>query len=122
MVAIDNYDQFWAVTRNNILFVFRLENTGARPVLTLLRRYDRPLTFVLLSPFLHFYTLMSKKMKRIVGPLFLLTPFFLFAQQSPTQTSQKSQKRSIGFGIRAGFNFANVTNASAINGSQKVGF
>ena len=45
-------------------------------------------------------------MKRIVGPLLLLVPVFAVAQ----------------FGVRAGFNFANVTNASAINASSRVGF
>jgi opacity protein-like surface antigen len=33
-----------------------------------------------------------------------------------------AQQHSIGIGFKAGFNFANVTNASAINSSSRVGF
>ena len=61
-------------------------------------------------------------MKRIVGLLLLAIPVFLSAQPTRGQNGQKPQKRSIGFGIRAGFNFANVTNAAAINTSSRVGF
>ncbi|HWB92979.1 MAG TPA: porin family protein [Puia sp.] len=61
-------------------------------------------------------------MKRIVGFLMLMAPVFLFAQITPASTGPKPQKRSIGFGIRAGFNFANVTNASAVNASNRAGF
>lgn len=65
---------------------------------------------------------MTKKMKRFVGLLLLMIPVLLSAQQTPGQKDQKTQKRSLGFGIRAGFNFADVTNASAINTSNRVGF
>lgn len=45
-------------------------------------------------------------MKKIVFCLLLVTPCFLFAQ----------------FGVKAGLNFANVTNASSINSSSRTGF
>lgn len=52
-----------------------------------------------------------------------LLPLALLGQQPPEKASQTPmQHRSIGIGIRAGLNFANVTNASSINGSSKTGF
>jgi hypothetical protein len=65
---------------------------------------------------------MKKHMKRIVGVLLLLGPLFLSAQRAKQDNGSHKQKRSIGFGLRAGLNFANVTNASAINASSRVGF
>ena len=50
-------------------------------------------------------------MKPSILFLLLLTPFALFAQS-----------KSIGFGIRGGFTFANVTNASSINSSSLAGY
>ena len=61
-------------------------------------------------------------MKRIVGLLLLLGPVLLYAQRDLQDTGSHRQKRSIGLGLRAGFNFANVTNAAAINASSRVGF
>ncbi|MDP9041601.1 MAG: PorT family protein [Bacteroidota bacterium] len=45
-------------------------------------------------------------MKKIVSTLAIICPFFLFAQ----------------IGLKAGLNFANVTNASSINNSSRSGF
>src|ERR1700709_1325564 len=43
--------------------------------------------------------------------------------QPTTESKKKSEEHhSIGLGIKAGFNFANVTNASAINGSSRAGY
>jgi hypothetical protein len=61
-------------------------------------------------------------MKRIAGLLLVLAPMFLHAQRGSQDTGSHRQKRSIGLGIRAGFNFADVTNAAAINASSRVGF
>jgi hypothetical protein len=62
-------------------------------------------------------------MKRIAGLLILLIPFFLYSQQWPSQDStHKKQKHSIGIGVKAGFNFSNVTNASQINASSRTGY
>ena len=49
-------------------------------------------------------------MRQIVGFLLLLAPFTLNAQ------------KGIGIGIHAGFNFADVTNASAVNASSLAGY
>jgi hypothetical protein len=61
-------------------------------------------------------------MKRIVGLIFLVVPVFLNAQRGSQDSGSHKQKHPIGLGLRAGFNFANVTNASAINASSRVGF
>lgn len=65
-------------------------------------------------------------MKRLAGLLALLLPVTIFAQQRSYQPdsarSQKQEHRSIGIGVMAGFNFANVTNASEVNASSRVGF
>lgn len=45
-------------------------------------------------------------MKKIIFPLILISPFFMYAQ----------------VGIKAGFNFAKVSNAASINSSSKSGF
>lgn len=56
--------------------------------------------------------------------LLLLTPFAVFAQQQQQTPPPKSQSSGggIGFGIRGGFNFANVTNASEVNASSLAGY
>jgi opacity protein-like surface antigen len=57
--------------------------------------------------------------------LFLLFPFALFSQEQQQPEGKKPPRpehHSIGIGIKAGFNFANVTNASQINGSNRAGF
>jgi len=66
-------------------------------------------------------------MKRIAAFLLLLAPLALFSQQPTTQPTPENKKKpaehhSIGIGIKAGFNFANVTNAAAINGSSRAGY
>jgi hypothetical protein len=66
-------------------------------------------------------------MKLIAGLLMLFIPFSLYSQQPTTQptteTKPKAAKHhSIGIGIKAGFNFANVTNASAINAGSRAGY
>jgi Outer membrane protein beta-barrel domain len=65
-------------------------------------------------------------MKRFAGLLLLLFPLFLFSQQYPTPRdsshSQKKPHRSIGIGVKAGFNFSNVTNASQINAGSRTGY
>src|SRR5579872_3014030 len=65
-------------------------------------------------------------MKRFAGLLLLLLPLTIFAQQysyHPDSTRpQKQPHRSIGIGVMAGFNFANVTNASSINASTRAGY
>ncbi len=64
-------------------------------------------------------------MKRIAALLILMIPFFLFGQQWPTSkdsSGHKKERHSIGFGVNAGFNFSNVTNASQINASSRTGY
>lgn len=63
-------------------------------------------------------------MKRIGLSLLLLFPLFLFGQRgsSPQDSGYKKQKHSIGIGVKAGFNFSNVTNASQINASTRTGY
>ena len=61
----------------------------------------------------------------------MLLPLFALSQYSDQSKStskpaakqpKKPTKDRSGFGIKAGVNFANVTNASSINGSTKTGF
>lgn len=59
--------------------------------------------------------------------LLIILPTTLYSQQPATQQPppeppKKTEHHSIGIGIKAGFNFANVTNASAINGSSRAGY
>jgi hypothetical protein len=64
-------------------------------------------------------------MKRIVALLIMLIPFFLYSQQwpaSPDSSGHKKQHHSIGIGIKAGFNFSDVTNASQINPASRTGY
>jgi hypothetical protein len=62
-------------------------------------------------------------------PAILLTllPFTLLGQQpgqpdQPAPPKVKKEHHSIGIGIKAGLNFANVTNASSINSSTRAGY
>src|SRR4051794_26174764 len=43
-----------------------------------------------------------------------------FAQQQ--STGEKPKHKSLGFGIKGGLNFANVTGTSSINNSSRTGF
>lgn len=55
----------------------------------------------------------------------LLFPLSLYSQQWPApqdSSGHKKQKHSIGIGVKAGFNFSNVTNASQINASTRTGY
>lgn len=66
-------------------------------------------------------------MKLIAGLLVLFIPFSLYSQQPTMQQTNETKPapakhHSIGIGILAGFNFANVTNASAINASSRAGY
>jgi len=65
-------------------------------------------------------------MKQTPFLLFLLIPFALFSQDSTqsvkTEKGKKPEHHSIGIGIKAGLNFANITNASAINSGSETGF
>src|ERR1700730_4727935 len=47
-----------------------------------------------------------------------------YAQMNPASINQqpKKQTKSIGIGLKAGINFAKVTNASSINASNRSGF
>jgi hypothetical protein len=64
-------------------------------------------------------------MQKIITGILLLLPFAVFAQQPPAPDQDKKQKpehHSIGIGVKFGLNFANVSNASAINSSSQTGF
>src|SRR4051794_23269936 len=60
-------------------------------------------------------------MKNIIIFSLLLAPLAVLSQEASSQ-HHKSQDKSIGIGIRGGLNFANVTNASSINGKSQTGF
>ena len=59
-------------------------------------------------------------MKKSPILLFLFLPFISIAQQNPSNMPQ--QRKSLGFGLKGGLNFANVSNTSDINGKTKTGF
>ncbi|HEV3412229.1 MAG TPA: porin family protein [Puia sp.] len=64
-------------------------------------------------------------MKRIAALLIMLIPLFLYSQQwpmPPDSSGHKKQHNPIGIGIKAGFNFSNVTNASQINAASRTGY
>jgi hypothetical protein len=54
----------------------------------------------------------------------LLAPPTLFAQQNTQQSTGQPNKaeKSLGFGIKAGINFSDITNASQVNASSAAGF
>lgn len=54
-----------------------------------------------------------------------LSPFALFGQSGQDSLQHKKNKgehHTIGLGIKAGFNFANVTKASSINANNRAGY
>jgi len=54
-----------------------------------------------------------------------LVPFVLYGQSdqdSVRHNKNKGEHHSIGIGIKAGFNFANVTKASSINANNRAGY
>src|SRR5438105_15557847 len=64
---------------------------------------------------------------RYICILVMLLPFTLFGQQPDSSArastdTKKKEHHSIGIGIKAGYNFANVTNASSINASSRAGY
>jgi opacity protein-like surface antigen len=66
-------------------------------------------------------------MKKYSLFLLLLAPLAIYSQQPTMQPTTESKKKpeehhSIGIGVKAGFNFANVTNASEVNGSSRAGY
>jgi hypothetical protein len=69
-------------------------------------------------------------MKKVATLLIFLPCFAICQNNQPDQASQPTQKEQkkkkehhqIGLGLKAGLNFANVTNASSINSSSQTGF
>ncbi len=67
-------------------------------------------------------------MKKITSLLLSLVSILAYSQQQPGQqpppdkSNQPKQQHSVGFGVMAGFNFSNVTNASEINASRRTGY
>jgi hypothetical protein len=69
-------------------------------------------------------------MKRVSLLLPLLLPLVMLGQQTGQQAGPQPAKKDktskhwkgIGLGVKAGLNFANVTNASSINGSTRAGY
>jgi hypothetical protein len=59
-------------------------------------------------------------MKKAFFFLLSILPLFVFCQKDSTKT--KSQTKSVYFGIKAGLNFSNVSNASSISSSNQTGF
>ncbi|HLA58751.1 MAG TPA: porin family protein [Puia sp.] len=67
-------------------------------------------------------------MKQFYCLLLILFPACVFSQQdsvSATGTKQKTEQKphhSLGFGIKAGLNFTNITSASSISNSSETGY
>ena len=61
-------------------------------------------------------------MKKIAGFILLFAPFALFSQEQPAKKEKKPEHHYIGIGIKAGFNFSNISNASMINNSSRTGY
>jgi hypothetical protein len=59
-----------------------------------------------------------KKFNFLMAALMLF--FSCIAQQKPSSTSK--QPRKLGFGLKAGVNFANVSNTSSINAESRTGY
>jgi Outer membrane protein beta-barrel domain len=54
--------------------------------------------------------------------LLMLSPLLVMGQQDSTHAKSKKPEKTSYFGIKAGLNFSNVTNASSINASHQTGF
>jgi len=61
-------------------------------------------------------------MKKALGLVALFAPFALFSQQDSTKVKKPKTHHSIGIGIKAGFSFSNITNASQVNASSRTGY
>lgn len=62
-------------------------------------------------------------MKKIIALHVLLLMSAIASEHTTAQSKKKkSDKPLIGLGLKGGLNFANVTNAKSINGSNKTGF
>lgn len=62
-------------------------------------------------------------MKKIIALPALLVMLTVTATPSTAQTKKKKEEKPlIGLGFKGGINFANVSNAKSINGSNKTGF
>src|SRR5438270_3480029 len=61
-----------------------------------------------------------KKAACIIAASILFIFNATFAQQQTA--AEKPKHKSLGFGIKGGLNFANVTGASSINNSSRTGF
>jgi hypothetical protein len=62
-------------------------------------------------------------LSRIALVFIMLIPFAVYSQQATdTLPHKKKEHRSIGIGIKAGFNFSNVTKASSINAGSRTGY
>src|SRR5664279_672647 len=64
-------------------------------------------------------------MKPLYCFFLILFPAFVFSQQDSATTKTappKQEHKSIGFGIKAGLNFTNITGASSINNGSETGY
>jgi hypothetical protein len=64
-------------------------------------------------------------MKKTLLLTSLLSIFFVMAQAQKADSTKKGngdKSSGLGIGIKAGLNFANITNASSINGHSQTGF
>ena len=63
-------------------------------------------------------------MKKTLLLTVLVSLFFLIvhAQKSEADSSKRKKGFSLGIGIKAGLNYANISNASSINGKSQTGF
>jgi len=61
-------------------------------------------------------------MKKILYSLILLSPVIAFTQKDSIHTKSNHTEKTTYFGIKAGLNFANVTNASSIGASGQTGW
>lgn len=82
-------------------------------------------------PFGVFYSLLQEvalcsqktiDMKKIAFLFAVVLPVVAFGQQEQGKSKKNKEDKSIGIGLRGGLNFANVTNASSINGKSQTGF